>query len=823
MIQAKQTMLVRSLALAFAGSATFVALPAFAADDDVQTIQVTAQSRQQMAKDVPITMQVVTIKDIEAVGANDMADLNGYIPGFSADDSRPTEPTFTIRGVEGGGDFGIGTDSPVGIYEDGIYTGKTGGALMNFIDVSRVEVIKGPQGTLFGRNSAAGAISVTTNEPTQDIDLLAHWRVGSFGTDRVDAMVNLPISDTSATRFVFVRNYSDGWVTNQTDGVKMGGKDDWAARLSFKQTFGAVKLNLAWEHEELDQNGEPTFGVITNPALPRAAGASVFTPMGTLSSSYIANFSNPLNRSLDDDTDGLEKRIFDGVTMRIEAPLANNITFNSTTGFRKFSTVDATDNGGTDFADAKLDTLDAKKSRSWQQEFKLSGKNDQLDWISGLSFYRNDETQVTGAETNTATIDTLNLLGGGSPANTFGALFGAMGAGGIPGVSASTAMPWAEYVYPETLTQSWSLYGDTIWHLDSATNLTAGLRYSDDKKTMTWYTPGRQSSQLNTFLSEFGGLVPASLGGPFTPASFPSNILFFGASQYSSTPVSSSKDWTNLSPRLVLDHKVDKNTMVYASVSQGYQAGGFNVFSPPVPNSPVATLRDADFAPEKMTNYETGAKMTFPELKASLNASLFAYRFNNLQNITLSGTPGTIPTYNITTSDQKATGLDLDGRIKPMKNVTLFGSLEYIDQTYTKYQQIGATGVVADLSGQPVGTPLLTAMAGANVVWDTMGGHGTWTFQGTHTSAQRYCGGNTSVLPQCLSLPNIETGAATTKFDSRLGWENEDRRYGVALIVNNVFNQRYVAYVGGQLSVIGMPYSTITPPRFVGLEFKASM
>src|ERR1700758_1260502 len=127
----KQTILVRSLAVAFASSTAFVATHTFA-DDDVQTVQVTAQSRQQLVKDVPITMQVVTAKDIEALAAVNLGDLNGYIPGLTASAIEPTQPTFTIRGVQGGGDFGIGTDSPVGIYEDGIYTGKTGGALMNF-------------------------------------------------------------------------------------------------------------------------------------------------------------------------------------------------------------------------------------------------------------------------------------------------------------------------------------------------------------------------------------------------------------------------------------------------------------------------------------------------------------------------------------------------------------------------------------------------------------------------------------------------------------------------------------------------------------------
>ncbi len=305
-----------------------MALPALAGDDDVQVVEVTAQSRQQLVKDVPITMQVVSFKDIEALGAKDLQDLNGYIPGLTVDGTEPTQPVFGIRGVRPG-DFGIATDAPVGIYVDGVYTGKTGGALMNFVDVQRIEVIKGPQGTLFGRNSAAGAISVVTNEPTQDVDVLAHLKVGEYRTNKLDAMVNLPISDTSAVRFVYARDASDGWITDQKTGQVTGGNNDWATRLSFKQTFGPTKVNLSWEHEEMDQDARPAFGVLTNPAMPLGGFTGTYTP------AYIANFSNPLTMPLMEANQGLETRIFDGATLRVEAPIGD-MTFNSTTAYRGF-------------------------------------------------------------------------------------------------------------------------------------------------------------------------------------------------------------------------------------------------------------------------------------------------------------------------------------------------------------------------------------------------------------------------------------------------------------------------------------------------------
>ena len=810
MKQHRQTIIASSLAFAFAGSAALYSMPV-RAQDGIPVVEVTAQSRNQLINDVPISLQVVTSKDIQTLGAKDLAELNGYIPGFTADNSEPTQPGFTIRGVQGGGDFGIGTDSPVGIYEDGVYTGKTGGALMNFIDTQRVEVIKGPQGTLFGRNSAAGAISIVTNEPTQDMDALAHYTIGNFGTYKGDVMLNAALSDSTAVRFVYARVGSKGWVTDETVNQITGGTDDWATRLSLKQKFGRAKLVFSWEHEELGQNGRPAFGVIQDPTLPLGGFQGVYD------AAYVAHFSNPLTSPLISSNLGSESRKFDGLTMRFEAPVGD-MTFNSTTGYRIFNTYNLTDNSGTNNATTAVSTLDSKRAHSIQQEFKLSGKNDSMDWISGVSFYNNNESQKSGVYTNTATIDTLNLMGGGSPANTFGALFGALAAGGVPGITATTAFPWSEFEHNTAQSRSWSVYGDTIWHLDPKSNLTFGLRFTEDRKTMSWLTPPRDSLALDQFLNSWGYAA-----GGLTPASFPSNIAFATSAQLSATQVERTKSWTNFSPRLVLDHKYDTNTMVFASLSQGYQAGGFNDFTPPNPTSTVASQRDPSYSPEKMTNLEIGLKETFPELKATLNTSLFAYRFNNLQNITLtgSGQPGSVPTYNVTTSDQKAFGLDLDARYKPVNNVTLFGGFEYIDTTFTKYDEVGATGGSTNLAGQPVGTPYFTGMGGTNMSWAALNGHIDWTFQGTYTSAQRRCS-DAPGLP-CLNYPNIQTGIATTKFDTNLGWQNASRQFGVAVIINNVFDKRYVTSLGGQLSSIGVPYATINQPRYVGFQFNASL
>jgi iron complex outermembrane receptor protein len=801
MIKPVRTIIPASLAATF-----FVPVPPVWAADEIQSVVVTAQSRKQFVQDVPMTMQVLTAKDIDNIGAKDLADLNGYVPGLVVDAIEPTQPGFGIRGVNAA-DFGIATDSPVGIYVDSVYTGKTGGALMNFIDIQRIEVVKGPQGTLFGRNSAAGAIAITTNEPGKDLDAAGHLKLGKFGRANADVMMNLPISDTLAARLVAVRSGSEGWADNTATGKKSGGDKDWATRLSLRKDFGGdAKLVFSWEHENMEQYGRPAFGVIKDPSLPLGGYTGVYN------AAYTANFVNPFDAPLANDQQGSEGRKFDGATLRVEAPLAG-MTFSSTSAYRRFATHNLTDNDGGARQDLQLTTLDAKRAHSFQQEFKLSGKTDKLDWIAGLSFYHNNEHQDAGAYVSTGTLDTLSQFGGGDP--NFATLFGGLAAAGLPGVSPSTTFSWDETHYSDVKTKSASIYGDTIWHLTAATNLTAGLRYTQDKKQMTWYVPGRVSPQLDNFLNSFGPLAGLNA------ASFPSNVIFGTAAQLASSPVTRSKDWTDFSPRLVLDHKLDKDTLLFTSIARGYQAGGFNIFTPPNPASVTAIGRDPSFEPEKMTNFEAGVKMSLPALKATVNASLFAYKFKNLQDVQLYSV-GSLPTYNVVSSDQKAQGLDLDGRMRITPRVTVFGGMEYIDQTYTRYQRLDAAGNVSlDLGGQPVGTPRLTAMAGVNLNWEAAGGRGSLNFQGTHSSATR-CNSDTAKL-SCLSTAKLQTGVATTKFDARLAWDSESGRYGVALLVNNVLDKRYIQTLGGQTEQYGAPYACLTPPRQVAVEFRASM
>lgn len=764
-----RTTALRCLAAAIAATGGTFAAPAFAAGESIETIIVTSQAREQTVQEVPIAIQVVTMEQINDLAATNLSEMNGYFPGFTVSGDQPTQANYALRGI-GTGDFGIGTDAPVGVYVDGVYTGKTGGALLNFNDVQRVEVLKGPQGTLFGRNSAAGAIAIYTNQPTRENTASGLVRVGSYGTRYFEGVANGAATDNLFARVSFVNNRSDGWVTNRTTGNKVGDDNDWGTRLAVKWLATEdTEVTLRWEHEDLDQSARPAFGVVK-------------VPNGTRPPSIpnAASFVDPFDAPLENDAPDNESRRFDGGTLHIETSVAD-LTLQSTTAFRRFKSFNRQDNDGTANIATYLDTTNAETNSSWQQEFRVSGESDLLDWVAGASWYYADATQQSDVVTYTDTIQ--SLLGGA----TIFADAGLLG------------NQWTEITRNGNLTQAGSVYGDAIWHLTPDINLTTGLRWTRDSKHASWYVPPHYSD------------MPAD-----APLANVDNLIFAAASQFASSKVSDSDVWVDLSPRAVLDYRLSPDTMLFASYSRGYQSGGFDVFSP-----------YGSFDPEHMTNYEIGIKNYFPDIGLTANASLFYYEFTDLQNISLiSGGQDLVAKYEVDNSDQKAYGLDIDVAYQVNEHLRLFTAAEFIDQKYSKKLFTShITGASVDLDDQAVGTPITTLMAGVSYEWDIFGGIGALTLQGTHTSEGR-CNDQNREEFGCLDTGEVHTGEAQTRVDLRLGWDtSSDHRTGVAFIVNNLFDKRYITSPpGGQTTwELGTPYVSITPPRFFGVEVKAGI
>ncbi|MGH8160250.1 MAG: TonB-dependent receptor [Rhodanobacter sp.] len=629
-------------------------------------VTVTAQSRTQEVQDVPIAMQIVTNKQIDAVAATDLSKMNGYIPGLYINAEQPTQPACTLRGISVS-DFGIGTDSPIGIYEDGVYTGKTGGALLTFNDVQRIEVLKGPQGTLFGRNSAAGAISVVTNEPTDTLSGELRTRLGNYGMHYVDGFLNVPLNHDMAARISFVDNQSDGWLRDAATGQHYEKNDDWGMRSQFRWNApGDNTVRVTWEHEKLNQPARPAIGLVPLPASP---GVPAFPPNPN-------TYLDPRTAPLYNDVIGgsLEKRTFDSFTMFVDHSLSFG-DLESTTAYRHFSTFNNEDGDGTNRQNLYLADINIEKNTSWEQELKLSGQTDLADWVSGLSYYHDNASQASPLDFNTASIDTLIKNVSPIPGSPNGSLYGfltqTLNSVGIP--ANLVGDPWQETMYNQGTSKAYAAFGDVIWHLTSQLDLTTGIRFTRDEKQFSWYNPPRIATQLDAALDS-----PAVLGflnAVGVPLSTFRTNLEFNTPASTNAPLVVSNGWTDTSPRAVLSYKPTPNVMVYGSVTKGYEAGGYNI-----------QLPDSHYEPEIVWNYETGIKAYFPTAKILLDASIYHYRYTNLQSLTFDASGnGALPLYVVTTSDQQATGMDLEMHWQATDALQLTLTTAYIDSNYQKY------------------------------------------------------------------------------------------------------------------------------------------
>ncbi len=774
----------------------------------VEQVIVTAQSRTQAAQAVPISLQVITMQSLDKLQATNLSSINGYVPGLTVDGTEPTQPEYTIRGISNA-DFGVGTDSPVGVYVDGVYSGKNGGALLNFNDIQRVEVLMGPQGTLFGRNSAAGAISIVTNEPTHDFDASATVRVENYGTEYLAGMLNMPIADHLAARISLVTDQSNGWITNQYNNTQFGNTNDWGTRMQLLwDGLPNTKVVLGWEHEVLDQHPVEDIGIVNPPALGAAGPLYPNIP----NSDYI----NPVNAPLYNDVmGGRENRNFDGVTLRVTHDFGW-AEFGSTTAYRHYSSFNRNDRDGTDDIWTYFDTANIEGNTSWQQEFTLKGKTELVDWVSGASLYFEHANQASQLNTFTDTLNTLFNNDAGLPLySILQGLSGATGAG-----LNFFGLPWQETMYNHGDYRAQAIYGDLIWHLTPQIDLTTGARFTQDEKEMSWYEPDRTATALDSNLNSPAGMAllqaiatgqAAPFGIPQIPLAVLNQLLrqnvLLQTTNDSVTPFTTSKSWSDFSPRAVLAYHPEPNTMIFGSVTQGYQAGGFNTVQV-----------NSAFAPETVTNYEIGVKTTIPAYRLLLSASVFDYKFNDLQSLNLvpSNNPLSPPAYQVVSSNESAKGLDFQARWRPVRPMTLYFTSEYINQRYDN--DTAADGTV--LNGAPVGTPFWTAATGVDYVWHDLihGGSVDLTVQGTYTGPTR-CNADSAETGGCLQTSAFDYGEATHRIDFRLGWDAPDHSWGLALFVNNVFNDRYV--IGLDLisaTKLGTPAAQVTPPRTIGLE-----
>jgi len=845
---------ILSQAIAFA---TAISGSAYAAE--IEEVVVTAQKRAENLQDVPISISAVTGANIKAMGVKNLTDLGKSTPGVEMNNDTPLQPTYNIRGIQTS-DFTVGSDPAVAVYVDGVYNGRGAGAEIPLADIERVEVLKGPQGTLFGRNATGGAIHIITRKPQAESATELSLTAGNYGRQSMDLLVNRQLSDNLYGRLTASTNRRDAFADNLAGGFSAGNQDT--------QTYRA---SLLWEpSDRTEVLWRADYGVMDQGSALRTSVVPNLKGETDLFGDYAL------------DTPTIEDRDSFGTSLTVTHDF-DNFTFTSITAYSKFDSYLQQDEDGTANPDYMFGSANLDDQEQFSQELRLNGGTDTFKWTLGASYSQEKVEHQTDAYFTAGSLesfavyeglkaDSMALLGipqdvfdamstteqenlavtarqamiaggqeggaitqfmydlfiapGGAEDQLFTALglptnyalqrqqlFGALYLGVAPFVANDT--PWDESVYNEGDYRSAAIYGDVTWSLTDKMDLTVGARYTQDKKDFSIVSSYQNTLPVGDMainvMDENGNpvMVPDGSGGavPLTinlaqlpPQRFGMAFNNNGIADLNQ-PLSDS--WSDLSGRIVLDYRWSDDVMTYVSLAEGFKAGGFNSFS-------AAPGIDPSFDQEDVTNLEVGIKSNLFDNRLQLNAAVYSYEYDNLQELDLVGRP--IPNYYLRNADAEGQGAEVEVLWAATDNLLIGGNYSHLETEYTRYQILEAAGETEADSrvGEPrVGTPenkfnlmaeySFDLASGASVV---LRGDYNWTDErvGSITDPNR--------VVEDYQLLNL-----------RAGWNSASDRYSAALWVQNATDEEIAGQYGGTGSAIGASPAWRYMPRMYGADF----
>ncbi len=726
--------------LAFAQEAPSDSEPSTDEADDV--IIVTATRRAENVQDIPIAVTAVSPAQLERQGVDDVSEIVQVAPSFSTSNAQVASGSVVlrIRGV-GTTSNNIGFESAVGIFIDGAYQSRPGVALNEFVDIERVEVLRGPQGTLFGRNTSAGALNITNKRPDlSEFGGFANATYGNRDLISVQGAINAPIvQDTLALRVTGAYRERDGYVTvvdrNGTPVGESNGSDQWLLRgqLGFESDSG-IRGRLIADYTkstagccspiELGQSGIETAGIFNAVGLGARGGmagpAVAVNPFDTTSARAAAeariataNFA-PIAR-----TDQW------GITGEIEIPVGSNADLIYIGSYREYESFEAYDSdfSGLDVFD--IDRVDLNID-TMTHELRLQGEawGGRVQWMIGGYYSKEDIVSQNDASLGSEydqfagallAASTIQNAPGLAP---FGGAFGPSGniasplafLSGTPFTGASVTNQYTQS------SESWSLFTHNVFEITDGLKLTLGLRYSDESKTGGFSQLAANNPTcagfLNNGAANLGGLVGGLVGGGLLPASQVGNLLNgrdIGNGEVAATGLQSLAFVLSCFPFVAPADLPAAAVLPLPRTFPGpfsnvgsfkddeliYTVKGSYEFDFPVTiyasfthgyksggfnldSTAASGGADPTFASEEVDAYEAGMKGSFIDDAVTLNLAVFHEEFTNFQVLEFTGSQ--FSTFNVPLA--KSTGVEIETVIRPSREFTVNGGVTILNARY---------------------------------------------------------------------------------------------------------------------------------------------
>lgn len=547
-------------------------LPGLASAGVLEEVTVTAQKREQNIQDVGISVTAFSGEQLKALGYTSSTDIIQQIPGMSFQSFTPAFAALNLRGISQN-NFQDNLEAPVAVYVDDAYVASMNAIRGQLFDMERIEVLRGPQGTLFGRNATGGLVHyVTRGADDEEVNGYIEGSYGSFDRMSVEGAVGGALSDTLRARFAGRWEEADGYVQNQVGNRDQHGADGYALRGSVQWDISEslnVDLTIAFS----DDNDVPTGSYIINGATADANGLGVPVP--------------PAAAPHDDFSDGgTYSRDSNSTTLKVTWDINDSmelVSISNMLNMDKFYQEDA-DGSPSALSGAFFEFRTTADHNQWSQEIRLSGEADRTRWQVGAYYLDIEGDYISSIEGNI-----LQVTGQSELIDSFIGL-------------EST---------------NWSIFGQVEYDLSEQFTLIGGLRWSEDDKDLDMVNIGE------TFINADGS---PNTAGTFTQFQVQNGVFFDG---FTSTvaPGIDKISYNDYAARVQLDYRPNEDSLYFVSWNRGIKGGNWS------PNFAVL-LADFKHNEEVLNSFEVGAKLTFAG-GTRLNATFFYYDYNDYQQFSL--------------------------------------------------------------------------------------------------------------------------------------------------------------------------------------------
>jgi iron complex outermembrane receptor protein len=646
------------LALLAAANPAFAAadVPPAAADQttsvgtgqsDNDTIVVTARRRAETAQDVPLAISVVGGDHIDNTGAFNVGRLQQLTPTLQFSSTNPRNTSVNIRGI--GAPIGLtndGIEQGVGIYVDDVYMARVASSTFDFLDVKQIEVLRGPQGTLYGKNTTAGAINITSRQPTFDFEGRAEASVGNLGFTQFKAAVSGPLSETIAVRVAGSLTNRNGTLLNAFNGHKVNEQDNLGlrAQVLFKPASN-LEVTLAGDFSR--QNPECCAQLYVRTGATQRPLNRQYDQLAA-AQGYVIPSTNPYDRITDVDATLRAKNKIGGVSLRVKADTGLG-TFTSITAWRFWDWDPSNDR---DFIGLPITTKSNNPSHQNQytQEFRLSGEKGKLGYVLGaFGFYQKIQTngiQQQGAAASKWLINPTNALSNDPTV--------------LDGLTANNDIRFTN--------TSAALFGKLTWKVTDAFSIQPGFRLNYDKK----------DGDYNSVVTDGqGNLV---LFSPTASARQKAQLAVLAPQAF----IAKFSDW-NFSYDVTAAYDVSRDVHLYATYAKSFKTGGINLNGVPADTNGVPLLELASVKPESVNHYEAGIKTQFLDRKATFNVAIFRTEISNYQAQVSNYTVGALRGYLANADKARTQGVEVDWSFRPSERFNVYGNGAFTDATYRKF------------------------------------------------------------------------------------------------------------------------------------------